>query len=459
MPLIRNANRYLLCVCAATLLFGCTPVAAAGSDNPCDTGSTRSGKLPQPTLVPNADPSLQGMRSGLTPVKSRSIVYDANQGICWLADANLAGHPEVRAVVPLSRLNPDGSAPAINPDGTMDWQTARNWVDALNRYDNGKGWLNHNTWQLPTTPETDRTCSSYNVDNFGIECTGGALGNLFYVGLAQNYPESVVPRFASNVWPFVNLQPGLYWSANANNGGEATFSFNTGLGGSNTTKYNFFHVLPMTRTVLGPLPEGSGVLPYSSGPAAGKAVYDTYTGISWTSNANLPAFDNFGVTATTLITADLNGDTNGGTVTVPLVADDGAVYLSAAIPKKACSNGGMTSGLTSEWIVAMNGSNYAGTNDWQLPCMADLQNLYKDMGLTAGDPRLEWLFGSGPFWRLQPGFYWACVRAANGGSNGPCDYSKSAPQGLEWSFNFDDGFEGTDLPGKQFYVQVYFPAP
>jgi hypothetical protein len=28
---------------------------------------------------------------------------------------------------------------------------------------------------------------------------------------------------------------------------------------------------------------------------------------------------------------------------------------------------------------------------------------------------------------------------------------------LYWSFNFDDGFEGTDLPGKQFYVMVYYP--
>jgi hypothetical protein len=29
---------------------------------------------------------------------------------------------------------------------------------------------------------------------------------------------------------------------------------------------------------------------------------------------------------------------------------------------------------------------------------------------------------------------------------------------MRYSVNFDNGFEGTDLPNKQFYVMVYFPA-
>ena len=341
----------------------------------------------------------------------------------------------------------------------MDWETALNWVNALNSYNNGRGWLGHNNWQLPTNPAADTTCSSSNVDNFGIQCTGSALGNLYNVGLAEIYPNSVVPRFFNFVRPFFNLQPGLYWAADANGGGETTFSFNTGLTGGNTTKYNFFHVLPMTKTVLGPLPVGTGVLPYLIGPAARKAVYDTLTGFSWTLNANLPALEKFGVTGTTTITADMNGKTNGGTVTVPLVNRDGAVYLSAAAVVKSCPKGGVGSGLTSQWIIAMNDSSYVGTNNWELPCVDDLKALYKHMGFMAGDTRLEWTSTVGPFLRLQPGFYWACVRAAKAGSNGPCDLSQSASGGLEWSFNFDDGFEGTDLPSKQFYVMVYFPAP
>ena len=31
-------------------------------------------------------------------------------------------------------------------------------------------------------------------------------------------------------------------------------------------------------------------------------------------------------------------------------------------------------------------------------------------------------------------------------------------QNQMWSFNFDDGFQGTDLVSKLFYVMVYFPA-
>jgi hypothetical protein len=147
-----------------------------------------------------------------------------------------------------------------------------------------------------------------------------------------------------------------------------------------------------------------------------------------------------------------------------LVDKNGTVYLNAAVPPvKRCLNGNNTltntSGLTSEWINTMNKAEYAGTNDWELPCISDLQYLYNDMRLTAGDTRLESPFAVGPFQRLQPGFYWACVAVNAVGSNGLCDTTQSAPGGLQWSFNFDDGFEGTDLVSKQFYVMVYYPAP
>jgi hypothetical protein len=447
-------------------LLGHSPIVAALDRSPCDTDLSWSANLPQP----GSDPFAQGTRgNGLTPVEFGSIVYDSNQGVCWLADANLAGLPDVRAVVPLSNANPDGSVPVINPDGTMDWQTALNWVAALNSYNDGKGWLNHNNWQLPINPLVDLSCSSNNNGNFGIQCTGGALSNLYYVGLAQKYPDSVVPWFVSFVWPFLNLQPGLYWAADTSpngDGGQNTFSFNIGVWGSNTTKYNFLHVLPMSQTALSPIPAGRGVQPYLSGPGAGKAVYDSYTGLSWTLNANLPAIENFNVTGSITITADQR-QANGNSVTVPLVDRDGAVILSATVPMTPCLVGGktMTTGVTSDWLIAMNAGDYAGTSTWQLPCLSDLEQLATDMNLTAGDgliagdPRLEWPFSTGPFQRLQPGFYWACVPAVVG-SNAGCDYEESAPGiNLEWSFNFDDGFEGSDRPSKQFYVMVYFPAP
>ncbi len=392
--------------------------------------------------------------NGLTPVQWGAVVYDSKQGLCWLADANLAGDPEVRARVPLASLNPDGSTPVINPDGTMDYETARNWVNALNSYDNGKGWLGHHDWQLPTTAQDDRSCSAHNWGNFGVSCTGSALGHLYNVGLGRTYPNSVVSRFFSMVRPLFNVQPGLYWTAKpGSQGSQYTFSFNTGASFENTTKYNYFHVLPMTSTVLGPVPAGSGVLPYRSGPAAGRAVYDTNTGLSWVLDANLPAANDFHVTGTVTITPDdpNNPLINPQTYTVPLVDKDGAVYFPAVDPNN--------SDPTTSWIAAMNQGNFAGTNTWVLPHPDDLRHLYEHIGVETGDPRLEWWGFVGPFWHFQPSFYWSCARAVSD-PQASCDPTVSPPSNdstaMAYSFDFDDGFEGTDLTTKQFYVMVYY---
>jgi len=284
------------------------------------------------------------------------------------------------------------------------------------------------------------------------------MGNLYGVGLARNYPGSTAPLFINFVWPFFNLHPGLYWTSDANpdsTAGQVTFSFNTGLHGSNTTKYNFLHVLPMTASVLGPLPPGRGVIPYFFGPGAGKAVYDTNTGLSWTLDANLPAHKNFGFTATTTVTADTTATppTNGATLKLPMINPDGTIYFDAVDSKSA----------TPGWIAAMNAAKYAGASTWALPSEKQIAELYADMGLTVGDTRLEWPFPTGPFARLQPAFYWACAREDGTGSNGACDLTQNAQPdphyagNMEWSFNFDDGFEGTDQDDKMFYVMVYYP--
>jgi len=419
---------------------------------------------------------------GLTLVNDGTLVYDANQGLCWLSDANLAGNPFIRAIVPLSPINPDGvTTPLINPDGTMDYQTALNWVDSLNSFNGGNGWLNHHDWQLPTTQNTDVTCSSHNGGNFGALCTGSALGNLYNTGLAISYPNSVMPRFLSVVPPFINLQPGIYWTGTVapDNTGIGTFSFNTGDDGANTTNYNFLHVLPMTHDVLGTVAPGGpscSVRPYISGPGAGKAVYDSCTGLSWPLDANLPAHQAFGFNASVTLTSHINGMN----VTVPMINRDGAVFFGAISDTTAttpcptastpCPPG------TDNWIVAMNNANFGGSANWVLPAgpetgqAGDLDTLFVDLGLPSGDVRLEAFGLIGPFWNLQPGFYWTCERDDTSPANpqGPCDQSLMPGQNcptaphcapFEYSFNFDDGFEGTDHPDKHFYVAVYYPAP
>ncbi len=65
----------------------------------------------------------------------------------------------------------------------MDYQTALNWVNALNSYNAGEGWLNHHNWQLPTNPGVDKTCTQMNGDNFGGLCSGDAMGSVLCDGL------------------------------------------------------------------------------------------------------------------------------------------------------------------------------------------------------------------------------------------------------------------------------------
>ncbi len=382
-----------------------------------------------------AHPAIQ--TAGLTPVDNGQIVYDTNQQVYWLANANLAGDPSIRATL--------GVTEGINPNGTMTFTTALKWVNALNHADNGSGYLGHTNWQLPVTPPVDTTCSvlsGNNGNSFGANCTNSALGNLFYTGLTRTFPNSVVPVFTDTIGPFQNLQPSLYWTSQAQGGGgQKTYSFLTGLIGSNTTTYNYFYVLPMVTTTIGTIGSGSGLVPYISGPAAGKAIYDTVAHVTWVLDANLAASNDFGLTGTTTIT------TSGGiSLTVPLINTSGAMLFATA----------------NSWLGAMKTISYAGTISWTLPAPGDLQTLFNHLNLQPGDSRLTVQGSVGPFQNLQPFFYWACERDQNGNSQSPCNGSipGTSPNGtpMEWSFNLDTGFQATDLDTKEFYVAVYYPV-
>jgi len=373
------------------------------------------------------------------PVDDDRIVYDAGQGLCWLAEANLAGDPDVRA-----QMNVAG----INPNGTMDWDTALRWVDALNGFNNGQGYLGHNNWQLPVTPNDDDTCSSDNNGSFGVSCTGSAFGYLYSAGLGLTFPDSVVPNFVNKVGAFHDLVPSLYWVTGSDFGGEHTFSFATYARGSNTTKYNYMHVLPMVPGAIDTPPTGDGVLRYTSGVAAGKAVYDSHTGVSWPIDANLASRRNFGLTGTTTITSEVNGTV----YTVTLIDGAGTMLFNTASQPRG-------------WLDAMNADNYAGSSAWQLPGIEDLKALFNDLGLQSGDVIFDSRRDVGPFMHLQPFFYWACQRDQKGTRQSPCNFKLHPPDNpqtggpMRWSFNLDEGFQGTDETTKQFYVLVYYPAP
>jgi hypothetical protein len=156
-------------------------------------------------------------------------------------------------------------------------------------------------------------------------------------------------------------------------------------------------------------------------------------------DANLAASNNFGVVGNATIISKVNGMTYNP----PFIESDGAMLFSSV----------------ADWIAGMNTNQYAGANNWKLPTLKDLQALYTDLGLEAGaTAALRSTASVGPFQNLQPGFYWSCERDAGGNAQSPCDYSLVPPGDLPYSFDFNDGFVGTDGNGKQFYVMVYFPA-
>jgi len=83
----------------------------------------------------------------------------------------------------------------INPDGSMDHDTALKWVAAMNASDGGKGYLGRTDWDLPDTGPPDSTCSMKGTTGFG--CTASALGSLFTKQLGLKPGDSVIPSSQS----------------------------------------------------------------------------------------------------------------------------------------------------------------------------------------------------------------------------------------------------------------------
>ncbi len=384
------------------------------------------------------------MAQSLVP-QPNGTVYDAQQNVTWLADANLAASPDGQAILKAAHMT------NVAPSGIMDYPTALRFVQAMNTIPcQGKGYLCHNTWQLPgtvTTPAHDPTCTvhrGFDGNSFGPDCQESAFGSLFYRGLRLTYPSSVAPHFHNAVAVLRDVHPALYWSATQGGStGQQTFSFLTGQSGSNTTNFNLLHVLAMHRGLLSgsSVPIGvAGIVRYTSGPAAGLAVYDAASGISWLLDANLAATQSFGVSGSITIPRAPNHDA----ITMPLIAAGGAMHFQAV----------------GAWFKGLRSSHYAGTNEWALPELADLETLHAHLRLSSGNAAFIATGSTGPFRNFQPFFYWACPRSAATASQ--CDYGRALNVrdnvAMRWSFNFDTGFQGTSQERKRYYVTVYYPG-
>jgi hypothetical protein len=389
------------------------------------------------------------------------VVYDSNNRVYWLADANFAASPEGR------KIQGEMGVTGIGPNGTMDYPTAQKWVHALNAYDHGVGWLGHHNWTLPASPMRDPTCGAMGPQgaSFGGLCQGNALGKLYYVGLNRMLPDNVAPHFSATVGPFENMTLSYYWTA-ASGGlaGKRIFSFASGMADATTTSDSYYYVLPVVPQTYGPIggerprcPAGSAVVLYTEGPAANQAVYDCSTGDSWPANANLAASNAFGLT----------GNVAAG-------IEERRPYPRPPHPTRITapeiSGGAMLWETATRWVAAMNafdhGAGYLGSNHWQLPdSPPDLRTLFRNLKLDSGDPRLMADGSVGPFRNLQPFFYWeecAPDPKGSGGSSADCAEG-NAPSGrsdnqMDYDFTFGYGIQGTDAASLKYFVMVYYPG-
>ena len=161
----------------------------------------------------------------LVPGADGQTVYDTTKQVTWLANANLAA---------TNTFGVDG----VNPDGSMSWSTAQNWVAAMNK----ANYLGHNDWILPTTPELDSNCTQQTAGGpFAYNCTHSDMGELFYDALGGSKGVSISSLTNSNARLFKNFQPYLYWSGTVYKGvgnSSWSFSFGNGFQGTNPS-YSF----------------------------------------------------------------------------------------------------------------------------------------------------------------------------------------------------------------------------
>lgn len=437
----------------------------------------------------------------LFPSTNGALVYDAQDGVTWLANADLPNAADVAqnpgltfGVQPCSA---SVTSDCINPSGSMDWAAAVQYVTNMNT----ANYLGHSNWQLPAAQTTDPGCTGLgpNHDGFAFNCSQSGFGSLYYKGLGLTAPNSVQPVVQDSVGPFRNLQPSLYWSGTkvSGGGGNHTFSFGTGWRGLNVStdqtdasglitrlSGNFLFVLPMapcSATVA--CPSGGTGLQLS---ADGNTVYDPVNQVVWAANGDLAS--------------DLTLDAAIG---MPICNGLGSQGITLAANSCVNADGTMTVTSAAQFIADLNAADYENISTWQLPPSLEAggcgYTACSDIPTGASGPNppatkdpmatlfynsalLDMMQGqsivpaltapTGPFIDMQPEYYWACVASNNTevpAAQSPCSYatpqctpgpSSSCANDMEWSFNLLSGYTDTDELVNNLFVEVYFvPEP
>ena len=144
---------------------------------------------------------------------NNGLIYDSTLDITWLADANLA-ETNTFAV--------DG----IEADGSMHWDIAFNWIDAMNT----NNYLGYSNWRLPTITPVNGVNFDYTISydgstdkGFNNTSTSNELSHLFYAtlgnsGLCDYSTTNTCEQLPSYMWgpqntgPFSNIISFRYWT-------------------------------------------------------------------------------------------------------------------------------------------------------------------------------------------------------------------------------------------------------
>ena len=168
--------------------------------------------------------------AALVPRLDGQAVYDADSNVTWIADASL------------SSTNSFGVS-GIFSSGYMNWDTAQNWILAMN----AENYLGFSDWRLPTSLQpSDSACSSQNESSSsGAYCTGSEMGHLFYDELGGVVNNTISTTHNENYELFQNIKS-IYWTGTEYIGNPEvyTWSFNFDDGfqkirGNTNTSYSY----------------------------------------------------------------------------------------------------------------------------------------------------------------------------------------------------------------------------
>ena len=154
-------------------------------------------------------------------------VYDADSNITWIADASL------------SSTN-DFGVSGIFSSGYMNWDTAQNWILAMN----AENYLGFSDWRLPTSLQPyDSACSSQN--EISAYCTGSEMGHLFYDELGGVVNNTISTTHNESYELFQNIKS-IYWTGTEYIGNPDVytwrFNFDDGfqeIRGNTNTSYSY----------------------------------------------------------------------------------------------------------------------------------------------------------------------------------------------------------------------------